>query len=142
LQLIYPIIAWYPLCQVRNTVIVLDLTRGPRRHPLKLENSMRISTLALAGLFGGLLLAGDASACHKKKCACPAPAPVAVCAPAPVVACAPAPKAKHHMKMPKMTMHHKKTATVCATYAPTYSAPVSYPTPQSVPTPQATGQGM
>jgi len=102
-----------------------------------------LSTLALAGLFGGFLLVGDASACHKKKaCACPAPAPVCAPAPAPV-ACAPT-KTKHHMKMPKMGCH-KKAAPVCATgYAAPmgYSAPVSYPSSQSYPTAQATGQGM
>jgi hypothetical protein len=114
-----------------------------------------LSTLALAGLFGGLLLVGDASACHKKKactCAAPvaycAPAPV-VCAPAPVVYCAPAPvvcapapvvcapKVKHHFSMPKFSFHKK--ASVCATYgyaAPGYTAPVTYATPQ------ASGQGM
>jgi hypothetical protein len=111
-----------------------------------------LSTLALAGLFGGLLLVGDASACHKKKCACPAPvaycapAPVAYCAPAPVAYCAPAPvvcetpKPKCHFKMPKMSFGcHKKVAPTCATYAPVYeyAAPVvSYPTPQSYPTKQ------
>jgi hypothetical protein len=100
-----------------------------------------LSTLALAGLFGGLLLVGDASACHKKKCYCPPPAPV--CAPAPIV-CAPAPvvcapKVKHHFQMPKLFCHKK--APLCVTYAPTcvtYAAPVSYATPQASPT----GQGM
>jgi hypothetical protein len=102
-----------------------------------------LSTLALAGLFGGLLLVGDASACHKKKCACPAP--VTYCAPAPVV-CAPAPvvcaapKAKHHFKMPKISLCHKTAAPACATYG--YAAPVSYATPQSYPTGQASHQGM
>ena len=95
---------------------------------------MRLSTLALAGLFGGLLLVGDASACHKKKtCACPPPAPV--------VACAPAPKAKHKMKMPKMTLHHKKPAATC--YAPVaYPTTTVHPTMQAYPTGQATSQSM
>ncbi len=97
-----------------------------------------LKTLAFAGLFGTLMLAGDASACHKKKCACPAPAPVA-CAPAPVVACAPAPK-KCHMKMPKMKHHAKATcAPVAYAAAPVayatqgYSSPQGYATPQSAP---------
>ena len=94
-----------------------------------------LSTFALAGLFGGLFLVGDASACHKKK-ACTCPAPVVAYVPAPVVACAPV-KTKH-MKMPKIKMaHHKKVAPVCTTYAPaTYAAPQSYATGQ------ASGQGM
>ena len=98
-----------------------------------------LKTLALAGLVGTLFLASDASACHKKKCAC-APAPVATCAPAPVVECAPAPK-KCHMKMPKMK-HHAKAACAPATYAyapTTYAAPASYATPQA--TPQAAPMG-
>ena len=101
-----------------------------------------LSTLALAGLFGGLLLVSDASACHKKK-ACTCPAPVVYCAPAPVVCapapvvCAPAPvacapKAKHPFTMPKFSLHKK--APVCVTYG--YAAPVTYATPQ------ASGQGM
>jgi len=45
--------------------------------------------LALGALVGSFVLVGDAQACHKKKVACAAPAPV--CAPAPVVECAPAP---------------------------------------------------
>ncbi len=51
-------------------------------------------TLVLSGLVGSLVLAGNAEACHKKKCTCaPAPCAVAVCAPAPcaVAVCAPAP---------------------------------------------------
>ncbi|WP_435005305.1 hypothetical protein P12x_003200 [Tundrisphaera lichenicola] len=106
-----------------------------------------LTTLALAGLFGGLLLASDASACHKKKCPAPAPvcepAPV-VCEPAPVV-CEPAPvvcetpKKKCHFKMPKMKFGcHKKAE--CAPVAYEYAAPVHYATPQA--TPQASGQGM
>ena len=94
-----------------------------------------LSTLALAGLFGGLLLVGDASACHKKKAAC---APVA-CAPAPVVCEAPV-KQKHHMKMPKLGCHKNKATAVCATYAP-----IEYASPAPAPayaTGQASGQGM
>ncbi len=51
-------------------------------------------TLVLSGLVGSLVLAGNAQACHKKRCTCaPAPCAVAVCAPAPcaVAVCAPAP---------------------------------------------------
>ncbi len=91
-----------------------------------------LTTLALAGLFGGLLFASDASACHKKKCACPAPAPV--CAPAPAPVCAPAPKTCHFkmpkMHMPKFSLCHKKAA--CETVYETYSPP-TMATPQSTP---------
>ncbi len=41
-----------------------------------------LTTLAFAGMLGSLLLAGNAEACHKKKCGCAAPV---ACAPAPVV---------------------------------------------------------
>jgi hypothetical protein len=94
-----------------------------------------LSTLALAGLFGGLLLVGDASACHKKKAACACPAPAPVCAPAPVVC--EAPVKKHHMKMPKIKLGCHKKAAACETYAP-----ISYATPQTYATGQASGQGM
>lgn len=48
-----------------------------------------VLTLAMAGLFGLLLTAGEASACHKKA-RCPKPcAPVVDCCPVP--ACEPAP---------------------------------------------------
>ena len=81
-------------------------------------------TLAAAAVFG-LFFAADASACHKKKCACPtepvcaAPAPVA-CAPAPV-ACAPAKKCgfKLHLGCKKKAV----SAPVCETVAYA-SAPV------------------
>jgi hypothetical protein len=46
-----------------------------------------LTTFALAGILGSLLMAGNAEACHKKKCVC---APV-VCAPAPVICYQPAP---------------------------------------------------
>ena len=51
-----------------------------------------LTTLVLAVVAGGLVLASDAQACHKKKHRDCAPAPVA-CAPAPtvVVVCEPAP---------------------------------------------------
>ena len=104
-----------------------------------------LKTLAFAGLVGVLGLASDASACHKKKCACPAPVTTVVCAPAPVAECAPAPAKKCHMKMPKMPKLgcHKKAAE-CAPVAysapATYAAPTSYASPQA--SPQASGQGM
>ena len=104
-----------------------------------------LSTLALAGLFGGLLLVGDVSACHKKKSACAAPAPVCEPAPAPVCEPAPvvceAPKQKCHFKMPKMnfSFHHKKAAT-CAPVA--YEAAPVYAAPQAWPSGQASHQGM
>ena len=101
-----------------------------------------LSTLALAGLFGGLLLVGDASACHKKKCPAPTvacePAPPPVCEPAPVVC--EAPKKKHHFKMPKFSLHHKKAAAECAPVA--YEAAPVYAAPQAYPTAQASHQGM
>ena len=101
-----------------------------------------ILTLSFAAVLGLVAFSSDASACHKKKCACPAPvatcapAPVTYCAPAPVVACAPAPKkcGLKMPKMPKMSFGHKKAACAPATYvaAPTYVTA----------TPQASGQGM
>ena len=101
-----------------------------------------LKTLALAGVIGVFALASDASACHKKKCACPAPAPVVVCAPAPVVECAPAKKCHFKMpKMPKMGCH--KSAPVCAPVAysaPASYAPATYASPQA--SAQASGQGM
>ncbi len=103
-----------------------------------------LSTLALAGLFGGLLLVGDASAGHKKKAAACAPAPVAcVPAPAPVVCEAPV-KQKHHAKKAKGGCH-KKATPACESYAPVQyasPAPAYYPTPQTYATGQASGQGM
>ncbi len=82
---------------------------------------MRFATLAFAGLFGSLVLTSDASACHKKKCAC-APTTTVVCEPAPV-----------KVKKVKMAKCHKAKAT-CApvAYAPTtYAAPMSYASPQA-----------
>lgn len=97
-------------------------------------------TLAFAGLVGVLGLASDASACHKKKCACPTT--TVVCAPAPVVECAPAKKkcfSMPKMKMPKLGCHKKAECAPVAYAAPTtYAAPVA--SPQA--SPQATGQGM
>ncbi len=109
-------------------------------------------TLAAAAVLGLMLTAGEASACHKKKCAtpvvcAPAPAPAPVPPPAPVVeTCAPA---KKHCGGKKLFGHHKKQAVVCAapmvyeTAAPAYSAPMTYAAPQTYATPQAyaSGQG-
>ena len=92
-------------------------------------------TLALAGMIGVFALASDASACHKKKCACPAP--VVACAPAPVVECAPVKKKCHTPKMPKMGCH-KKAVCAPAAYA---AAPVGYSAPIMA-SPQASGQAM
>ncbi len=91
-------------------------------------------TLALVGVIGVFALAGDASACHKKKCACPATTVAYVAAP--VAECAPVKKCKMP-KMPKMGCHKK--AAVCAPVA--YSAP-SYGAPAYAPmsSPQASGQ--
>ncbi len=80
---------------------------------------MRFTTLAFAGLLGTLVLTGDASACHKKKCTCATPAPV-VCAPAPV-----------KVKTVKMKHHHKKAACETVAYAPvSYAAPAHYASSQ------------
>ena len=101
-----------------------------------------LKTLALAGMIGAFALAGDASACHKKKCACPTT--TVVCAPAPVVECAPVKKKCHMPKLPKMPkMGCHKSAAPCAApvaYAPASYAAPSYASPQA--SPQASGQGM
>ncbi len=100
-----------------------------------------LKTLALAGVIGVFALAGDASACHKKKCACPTTTTVVCAAPAPVVECAPAKKC-HMPKMPKMGCHKKAVAT-CAPVA--YAAPASYAAPTYASpqaSAQASGQGM
>ena len=95
-----------------------------------------LKTLAFAGLVGVLGFSSDASACHKSKCACPAPAPV--------VTCAPVAKKCHSFKMPKLPKMgcHKQAAT-CAPVAyaapATYAAP-TYASPQA--SAQASGQGM
>jgi hypothetical protein len=92
-------------------------------------------TAALALTFGVLMMASDASACHKRKAACaPACAPVAYCAPAPC----PAPR-KHCFKTAKHRrggLCHKKAACQQVVYAPApcgvYAAPqVSYAAPQA-----------
>lgn len=106
---------------------------------------MRRTILSLAGAgLVGVLMAGDASACHKTKVAACAPAPVAVCE---------APAKKKCFKMPRIKMPklgcHKKAAcapapvAVCEaapvyvhTVAETYSAPQSYAAPQTAATSQ------
>jgi len=115
-------------------------------------------TLVLSGLVGSLVLAGNAEACHKKKCTCaPAPCAVAVCAPAPCPApapvCAPTCAPKKHcglfggFKGFGLGCHRK--ATVCAepVAAPcapcetvAYSAPVYYSAPAVYSSPQVSAQ--
>jgi len=115
-------------------------------------------TLVLSGLVGSLVLAGNAEACHKKKCTCaPAPCAVAVCAPAPCPApapvCAPTCAPKKHcglfggFKGFGLGCHRK--ATVCAEpvavpCAPcetvAYSAPVYYSAPAVYSSPQVSAQ--
>ncbi len=126
-------------------------------------------TLVLSGLVGSLVLAGNAEACHKKRCTCaPAPCAVAVCAPAPtcVVAqpapCpAPAPVCEPTCCAPKkhcgffegfkgFRLGCHRRATVCAepVAAPCapcetvayYSAPVYYSAPAVYSSPQASAQ--
>ena len=77
-------------------------------------------TLVLTGVLGSLFVVGNAEACHKKKCACPAPEPVCVVEPAPCPApepvCAPAPKKCglfSHFKLPKFGGLCHKKAPVC-----------------------------
>ena len=115
-------------------------------------------TLVLSGLVGSLVLAGNAEACHKKKCTCaPAPCAVAVCAPAPCPApapvCAPTCAPKKHcglfggFKGFRLGCHRR--ATVCAepVAAPcapcetvAYAAPVSYSAPAVYSSPQVSAQ--
>jgi hypothetical protein len=78
----------------------------------------------LAGLFGLLMMASDASACHCKKKACP-PAPCAAPCPAPAPCpepCAPAPcsRPRRQLKLFSCFKHKKSCAptTACATPAP------------------------
>jgi hypothetical protein len=106
----------------------------------------QLTTLVLAGILGTLVMAGNAEACHKKKCAC-APAPM-VCAPAPVMkpmpcakpvkTCAPKVKKCGGGGLFAGLGHKKAVATVaCATpvsYA--YSTPVVAPSGQYIGTPQ------
>jgi hypothetical protein len=110
-----------------------------------------LTTFALAGILGSLLMAGNAEACHKKKCAC---APV-VCAPAPVICYQPAPcprpvKVACAPKVKKCGggglfagLCHKKQACApapCGTpVAYAYNYPTVAPTGQYIGTPQTGG---
>jgi hypothetical protein len=98
-----------------------------------------LTTLALAGLFVGLLLTSDASACHKRKCCCPTPVCVPPPPPPPPVCepvCAPQ---KCHFRLPRLNFGcHKKA--VCAPVVYTCPTPVYYAAPVYA-APQATGQG-
>ena len=110
-------------------------------------------TLVLSGLVGSLVLAGNAEACHKKKCTCaPAPCAVAVAeaapSPAPAPVCEPtcAPKQHHALfacfKGIKLGCHKKavcaEPVAPCETVA--YSAPVSYSAPTVYSSPQVSAQ--
>lgn len=122
-----------------------------------------LSTLALGGLLGVFLMAGDAEACHKNRCgatcaqpvACVQPAPVACARPAPVacarrpapVACArPVKTCAPRAKKCGGLFHNKSKCSTCAApvvacnYAPTYGYQAPMATGQAYPTPQATGQ--
>jgi hypothetical protein len=110
--------------------------------------------LILSGVLGSIVMAGNAEACHKLKCACATPAPVpctvayvqparcykpAPCVKTVVVTTSCAPRVKHcKFTLPKL-FHHKNVVT-CATPVPcatpvyyAQAAPVSYPlsSPQS-----------
>jgi hypothetical protein len=123
-----------------------------------------LTTLVLSGILGSIVLAGDAEACHKKRCACATP--VACVAPAPVVyvqpvvcvqkvrcarpapcarparcarpAVACAPRQKHCDGSLLAGLCHKRTAITVACASPvSYGTPV--PSGQSAP-PQASLQ--
>jgi hypothetical protein len=104
-------------------------------------------TLVLSGLVGSLVLAGNAEACHKKKCTCaPAPCAVAEPCPAPAPVCEPtcAPKKCGlfaHMKGMKLGCHKR---AVCAEVVPcetvAYSAPVYSWAPSVYSSPQVSAQ--
>jgi hypothetical protein len=112
-----------------------------------------LTTLALVGILGSLLLAGNAEACHKKKCACAAPV---ACAPARVVYAQPAPcprpvKIACAPKVKKCGgggllagLCHKKKAYAPAPCVTTVSYAYNYttvaPSGQYMGTPQASGQ--
>lgn len=105
-----------------------------------------LMTLALSALVGSFVLVGSAQACHKKKAACAAPAPVVCAAPAPVCEPAPCPPARKHcfknpLKGMKLGCHKKKAAcapapcgevvySAPAPSAQTFAAPV-YAAPQA-----------
>src|SRR4029077_1246917 len=99
-----------------------------------------LTTLGLSGILGSIVLAGNAEACHKKRCACATP--VACVAPAPVVyvqpvvcvqkvRCArPAPCARPAVACAPRQKHcgggllaglcHKRTAITVACASPVY----------------------
>ena len=121
-------------------------------------------TLVLSGLVGSLVLAGDAQACHMKKChhapaptcavvepaPCPAPPPAPVCEPT----CAP--KVKKcglfsHFKGIKLGCHKKAACARLRCASPpqplaalretvAYSAPVTYSAPAVYTSPQGSAQ--
>jgi len=108
-------------------------------------------TLVLSGLVGSFVLAGNAEACHKKRCNCaPPPCAVAVAAPCPAPApvCKPACAPKEHhalfacFKGIKLGCHRKavcaEPVAPCATVA--YSAPVYYSAPPVYSSPQVSAQ--
>ena len=110
-------------------------------------------TLVLSGLVGSLVLAGNAQACHKKRCTC-ASAPtcaVAVAAPCPAPApvCEPTCAPRRHLNLfacfkgLKLGCHKRavcaeSVAAPCETVA--YSAPVYYSAPPVYSSPQTSAQ--
>jgi hypothetical protein len=110
-------------------------------------------TLVLSGLVGSFVLAGNAEACHKKKCTC-APAPCAVAVveaapcPAPAPVCEPTCAPKKHcglfegFKGFRLGCHKKavcaEPVAPCETVA--YSAPVYYSAPAVYSSPQVSAQ--
>jgi hypothetical protein len=98
----------------------------------------QLTTLALAALFGGLMLSSDASACcFKKKCKQPC-APTVCVAPVPAPCPPPAPCVQTCGPRKKLFggLCHKKRACATVAYcAPGYPAPVyqgAYASVQSV----------
>ncbi len=112
-------------------------------------------TLVLSGLVGTLVLAGDAQACHKKRCNC-APAPTcavvepAHCCPAPAPVCEPTCAPKRHIalfacfKGIKLGCHKAAPACAAPVAAPcetvAYAAPVYYSAPTVYSSPQVSAQ--
>jgi hypothetical protein len=99
-----------------------------------------LMTLILSGFLGSMVLAGNAEACHKKKCRC-APTPCAVVVPAPcppTPVCMPtcAPKVQKCGGMFSCFKGMKHGHKTCAAPAPcyttiAYSAPAVYSSPQT-----------
>jgi hypothetical protein len=114
-----------------------------------------LTNVALAGVLGVFLLAGNAEACHKNKCGGGCAAPVA-CAPAPVARVQPAPCARPVKTAcaPRVKKcgggglfaglcHKKKScapAPCTTTVAYAYNYTTVAPSAQTYGTPQATGQ--